>query len=219
VIMDIFDFNKLENFDEHIELSIPNYDKLFSLFVDLATIFSEGGTSVVDYGCSTGRLLRTLPKKEGCTYFGVDNSNLLPQSTEFFGDSINGVTFIKEDATKALDVGIPSVVVSMFFLQFLTQTKRKEMLRRFKEFVKNGSVLLVSEKVILDDPRIDNLLSRLHLNSKRSKFSDSEILDKDKQLLYTMFCKPKSVLLEELGEIGTVTQVWQSFNFMGFVVR
>ena len=34
-----------------------------------------------------------------------------------------------------------------------------------------------------------------------------------------MFCKTESDLLDELLQIGKVSKVWQSYNFMGFAVR
>ena len=88
--MNTFDFNKIEDFDNHINLSIPNYNQLLSLFIDLATIFSGENTTVIDYGCSTGKLLRALPKKEMCRYIGVDNSNLIPDTDS---DGIEYVIF------------------------------------------------------------------------------------------------------------------------------
>jgi tRNA (cmo5U34)-methyltransferase len=209
--MELFDFNTIDNFDNHINLSIPNYEQLFDLYVSLTSIFSEEGTSVIDYGCSTGKLLKAIPKKKGVHYIGIDNSDLLPESHD-------GIDFIKEDALQVMPSSA-SVVISMFFLQFLSKIKRQIMLQKLKEHVDAGSILLISEKVILDDSRLDNLLSRLHIHKKRGQFSDTEILTKDKQLICTMFCKTEQELLRELQSIGKVTKVWQSFTFMGFIVK
>ena len=214
--MVIFDFNTIEDFDTHIDLSIPNYSQLLSLFIELTTILSGPDTTVIDYGCSTGKLLKALPKKDACKYIGVDNSNLLPDK-----DDSGIIEYVNTDGTiYSYPLKPPiSVTLSMFFLPFLPKRKRLDMLSIFKEQVTEGSTLLISEKVILDDAQIDNLISRLHIHTKRANFSPTEILDKDRQLLQSMFCKTEAELMEELTEIGTVTKVWQSFNFMGFAVR
>ena len=34
-----------------------------------------------------------------------------------------------------------------------------------------------------------------------------------------MYCKTQNELLEELKEIGNPTQVWQSYGFVGYVVK
>ena len=193
----------------------PNYSQLLSLFIELTTILSGPNTTVIDYGCSTGKLLKALPKKPTCKYIGIDNSDLLP-------DEDKVIEYVKTDATVYPPCPLnppPSVTLSMFFLQFLHRKQRQSMHQIFKKQVKGGSTLLISEKVILDDAQIDNLISRLHIHTKRKNFSPTEILDKDRQLLQSMFCKTEAELMEELSDIGRVTKVWRSFNFMGFVVK
>lgn len=210
----MFDFNKVENFDEHIILSIPNYEQLFNTFSKLATIYSEPNSHVIDYGCSTGKLLLSLQKKDGCVYYGIDNSTLLPENKD------NEITFCNGDAYFLGNEiqGYKSVVISMFFLQFLSKEKRKEMLLLLKYQVNNGATLLISEKVMLDDCKVDNIISRLHISEKRKNFSDKDILDKDYQLLDSMYIVKESDLMKELNEIGIPIKVWQSYNFCGYVV-
>ena len=57
-----FSFSNLgtENFDEHIDQSIPHYSTLNNNIVALSNYFIEGQTNVYDIGCSTGKLLRRL---------------------------------------------------------------------------------------------------------------------------------------------------------------
>ena len=78
---------------------------------------------------------------------------------------------------------------------------------------------LVAEKVFLEDSRLQSLIHRLHIQEKRKGFTEKEILDKDLQLSVSMFCKQESELEGELKTLGSVTKVWQSYNFMGYVVQ
>jgi len=212
--IEIFDFNKVEGFNRHIAMSIPNYEQLFSIFLELVSVFSEPETCVIDYGCSAGRLLLELPKKASCKYFGVDVAELLPTSNV-------DVQFNKADAIaygRSFNEPV-SVVISMFFLQFLGNRKRKEMLKVLRDQVSSGATLLISEKTLIDDSIINAIISRLHVQEKRKNFADDEILNKDRQLLRSMFCRQESELLDELNNIGTVTKVWQSYNFCGYIVK
>ena len=59
----------------------------------------------------------------------------------------------------------------------------------------------------------------MHIQTKRENFTDSEILDKDNQLSISMFCKTENEIMAELNELGKVTPVWQSYNFLGYVVQ
>lgn len=46
-----------------------------------------------------------------------------------------------------------------------------------------------------------------------------EILDKEYQLSGSMFCKSYNDIMKELNYIGNVTQVWQSYNFIGWIIK
>ena len=82
-----------------------------------------------------------------------------------------------------------------------------------------AGVVLLAEKVHLDDAKIQQSLHRLHIQEIRKNFTDKEILEKDLQLSISMFCKTESELQDEINYIGQATKVWQSYNFMGYVIK
>ena len=66
-----------EGFDEHIEKSIRGYSQLIEDVVALSRYFIERGTTVVDIGCSTGKMTQRLleENKDHCSdasYVGVE---------------------------------------------------------------------------------------------------------------------------------------------------
>tara|TARA_R100000655_G_scaffold108031_1_gene159301 strand:- start:91 stop:720 length:630 start_codon:yes stop_codon:yes gene_type:complete len=208
----MFDFKSIQDFDKHINLSIPNYKNLSNVFSGITCAFAQPESSVVDIGCSTGRFLSSLPKTKNCKYTGIDESVLQ--------NSFNNFEFIQADIEKALpDIKNISVIVSMFTLQFLGKLKRERVLAKIKERINNGAVFLVAEKVYLDDPVIQTLVHKMHIQEKRKSFTDKDILNKDTQLAVSMFCKTETQLTKELNKIGNVSKVWQSYNFMGFCVK
>jgi hypothetical protein len=142
----------------------------------------------------------------------VDTSNLLPNA--------EGIEFLNCDAAEfgASLADRPSVIVSMFFLQFLGRSERHRMMEVLSGHIAAGATLLISEKVILDNPRLESWIARLHLAEKRVNFSDAEILDKDRELIDCMYPLLESELLRELNGLGSVTKVWQSYSFCGYVV-
>ena len=71
----------------------------------------------------------------------------------------------------------------------------------------------------MDDDRLQNLIHRLHNQNKSEGFTDKEILDKDRQLAISMFCQTEYELEAELKALGKVNKVWQSYNFMGYVIQ
>ena len=90
----MFDFKSIQDFDKHINLSIPNYKNLSNVFSGITCAFAQPESSVVDIGCSTGRFLSSLPKTKNCKYIGIDESVLQ--------NSFNNFEFIQADIEKAL---------------------------------------------------------------------------------------------------------------------
>ena len=49
-----------EGFDEHIEQSIRGYSNLLEDVISLSRYFVEDDTTIVDIGCSTGKLTKAM---------------------------------------------------------------------------------------------------------------------------------------------------------------
>ena len=212
-----FDFGNIKDFDEHIELSIPNLPTLDEIFKQITHEYAQPESTIVDLGCSTGRFLSSLNKIDGCSYVGIDEINMegRKKDYEFFcGDAED--YFAKYALNTHNDF---SVIISMFFLQFCGAKKRQRLLTIMQNMIEQGSVLLIAEKVYLNDPHLQQSIHRLHIQEKRKAFSDKHILDKDLQLSNSMFCKTEVELQDELNALGRVLKVWQSYNFMAYVVK
>lgn len=209
-----FDFSNVDDFDNHIKLSIPNFETLDNIFTAITKEYAQPESYVLDLGCSTGRFLHNLNKIDDANYIGFDIVDFTNRRDGFIYSNLDIEDALKEYIDKNV-----SVLVCMFMLQFLGDAKRKRVLKLIKEYLNKGGVILLSEKVYLADTRIQTLLHRLHIQEKRKNFTDKEILDKDNQLSISMFCKTQKELDNELCEIGDTTKVWQSYNFMGYFIK
>jgi len=207
----IFNFASIDDFDKHIELSIPNYSSLTKIFTGIGCEYAQPESTVIDIGCSTGRFLSQMPKAENCDYIGIDK-NKLKTIHSGFDFKLGDIEDILPEPNNI------SVIISMFTLQFLGSEKRKRVLQLIKERINRGAILLIAEKVYLDNTIIQTLIHRMHVQEKRTNFQDQEILDKDTQLAVSMFCKTEKELNEELKQLGNVSKIWQSYNFMGYAV-
>jgi SAM-dependent methyltransferase len=207
---EMFDFEKVENFDDHISLSIQNYGGLFDLFKALCFEFCASEGTVVDIGCSSGRFLGSLTPLN-CIKIGCDVVDIR---------SNNDFTFRQEKASETLRaLDKVDVICSMFTLQFMGKSEREEVLHQMHKLVKSGAVLLISEKVYADCPVISAVLQRELTQSKRGKFTADQILDKEASLRGRMFCKRCSEVERELLSVGEVHQVWQAHLFKAWVVK
>ena len=100
-----FSFNSIKNFDKHIAQSIPNYDLLFDSIVSLAPYFLYPQSAIIDLGCSTGKLLETIPYDGRKIGYDISD-NLLPQSQGRTSYSLRDITGITQfvDATLILSI-------------------------------------------------------------------------------------------------------------------
>lgn len=208
---EMFDFNNIEDFDKHIRLSIPDYHTLFEIFQAIALQYMPPQGTCIDIGCSTGKFLNTLSESIPAQYIGVDLVDM-PSEKNFIYLQKNLVDVLR-------DIGKCDLIISMFTLQFLGKYERQEALKEIQRLVENGARFLIAEKVFFDSSKLNSVLNKQHYHYKRQFFSDKEILDKDYSLLGKMHCLSNFEIEEEFKELGYVEQVWQSYNFKGWLVE
>tara|TARA_Y100000114_G_scaffold113625_1_gene107543 strand:+ start:3000 stop:3653 length:654 start_codon:yes stop_codon:yes gene_type:complete len=208
-----FNFSNVDDFDNHIKLSIPNFFTLDSIFSSITYEYAQPESIVLDLGCSTGRFLHNLTKLQDTEYVGCDLVNFKNRRQSFTYHQLD----VEESLKKYLNKNV-SCLICMFTLQFLGKSKRQRVLELLNNYIEQGTVLLISEKVFLDNTRLQTLIHRMHIQEKRLHFTDKQILDKDNQLSVSMYCKTEKELEIELQYLGNFTKVWQSYNFMGYTV-
>jgi len=220
-----FSFSNIENFDEHIDASIPHYSTLNNNIVALSDYFVETGTNVYDIGCSTGKLLRRLKEQRDSK-----ESIASGTSTKYIGLEINenfskdfeqekNFQLIEEDLLNYDNFDNASLITSVFTLQFISQKDRKKILQKIYDGLNDGGAFIFSEKIISSSAKIENIQTFLYYSFKRNNFSAEEILDKEVNLRSIM----KPVTLEQnlqmLKEVGfkDIDIFWRNFNFVGIV--
>lgn len=202
-----FSFDTIDNFDEHISQSIPNYHLLADAICDLSTFFLQKDTQVVDLGCSTGRLLERIPF-EG-DKIGIDiSANLLPQSHDNVG-------YIQKDLRAFKSFGQSSLILSLFTLQFLPYEDRPAILETVYDSLTEGGAFIWAEKVQEESGELEQIQTMAYYDFKRKAFTPEQILNKERDIRSMM--KPNTsfrnqVMAENAGfTVGTM--FWKFFNF------
>jgi tRNA (cmo5U34)-methyltransferase len=204
-----FDFNTINNFDEHILKSIPNYDILISSIKSISEYFFVENTNIYDMGCSTGKLLKSI--NGNYNKIGYDNSNLLPKDDGFYNVDLNYIEKIKIENS--------CMVYSIFTMQFLNPSQRTKYLKKIYDGLLKGGALIICEKVYQEFGKIQEIISFSHYDYKLNHFTSDEIISKEKDLRFIMKpCLNKELtnLLKEAG-FCMVNDFWQMFNFKGII--
>jgi tRNA (cmo5U34)-methyltransferase len=203
-----FSFDTITDFDDHIAKSIPNYHLLNDSVRDLATFYAKEDFSIVDLGCSTGKLLESIPF-EG-TKLGIDISgNLLPESHD-------EVQYVQKDLRSFKNLGkTPSLVISLFTLQFLPLADRPNILSLIYDELAEGGAFIWAEKVHEPEGELERIMNSAYYDFKRLHFSASEIMKKERDLRPIMQTNTsiRNLTMAENAGFTVGTMFWKFYNF------
>ena len=206
-----FDFNKIKDFDKHIDLSIPNYSLVANEVFQFGQYFIDNGTNVYDLGCSTGKLINRLADINKANYFGIDKSTLIPSG------SMTEVNFIKDDLIN-VEIKNASFITSLFTLQFLSPKDRSLVINKIYAGLNKGGALIVCEKTYSKTAKLQDITNSKYYEFKEANFTVKEILEKERQLRGSFRLKTLDELMAEMAYIGDAEIFWRCFNFVGFIV-
>jgi len=216
--------HRQEGFDDHIDMSIRGYSGLLDDVVALSRYFVEEKTNVVDIGCSTGKLTSRIVShnEQFCpdaNYVGVEiaegfaadlekRSKELPHASFLFPMDIRDYTF--ENC---------SLVTSLFTLQFMPYSCRKDILQRIYDGLNTGGAFIFSEKIDTTHSRIENMLRTVYYEYKKKSFDYDDIMTKE--LTLQNMLKPNSwkEIEDMLNSVGfdIVQTFWQNHLFIGAI--
>ena len=224
-----FTFNEevTEVFEDMIDRSVPGYTSSLRLIENLSRKYFIEGTHCYDLGCSLGAssmsLIKAMGKREG-KIFAIDNSPAMIAACEQkCADLIKTgkVKFIKQDVNKA-QIDKASVVVINFVLQFLNSKDRDGLLKKVFLGMKQGALLILSEKIHFDNKFRNQTIDNLHHQFKSNNgYSKMEISRKRDALEGVLMTDLETLHLKRLESIGfkKVRKVMTNLNFMTLVAE
>lgn len=180
-----FEFNEAvaRVFPDMLRRSIPGYAETLDAIGVLAGRFVQPGTRCYDLGCSLGAATLSMQRSiraAGCRIIAVDNAPAMVTRCRdaLVREASPGGPPVEVVEADIRDVAIEraSMVVMNYTLQFVPIVGRDGLLGRIAAGMCDGGILVLSEKVVDEDPGIESLLVELHHDYKRRHaYSDLEI--------------------------------------------
>ncbi len=218
-----FTFNSqvVEVFDDMVNRSIPFYRQVIESAAQLLERYVEDGDCIYDLGCSTGSTLlefsRLLCHKR-LTFHGVDNAEAMLNKARLkaamFGKK-NRISFYQQDITNFHRNGVGAIILN-YTLQFIRPLQRQQFLDQLYQSLRPGGILLLSEKVINHDQRLNREFIHIYHQFKKAKgYSELEIANKREALenvLIPFSIEENREMLQRCG-FTPVTTFFQWFNF------
>lgn len=213
-------------FDDMLVRSIPCYRIIIDLYRRILGELLRAGDSVYDLGCSTGTTVLQLARLidvRPLTWTGIDNSpHMIESASEKLrqsGVEPGSVSFACNDMT-AVPLQNAGCVLLNYTLQFLRPIQRQPFLEKIHQALRSGGVLLLSEKTVLQDSRMNRLFINRYLNFKKENgYSDLEISRKREALENVLIPYTAEENLQMLRNAGfeRVEPFFQWFNFSSFL--
>ena len=173
------------SFDQHVIRSIPQLTEQREFVARLARFFLRKDALVYELGVATGGLaeavLRHIDERQ-ISYVGLDISTAMVQHA---GHRLARDARFSAEVCDILSYQFApaALMLSYYTLQFVAVGQREELLRRIHAALTPGGALVVYEKTIAADPRLQDMLGQLYTDFKLDQgFSPQEILNKTKSL-------------------------------------
>lgn len=223
-----FSFNKevATVFDDMVSRSVPYYDEMQRMTVELVSDFARDGTNIVDIGCSTGTTLALIDEKIGATQstlIGIDNSQEMLAKARTKLETL-GVKHPYElqcaDIQRDLNFENASVVTMLLTLQFVRPLYRETIVQRICDGINPGGCLLMIEKITSEETTLNRLfIDHYYAFKRRNGYTDMEIAQKREALenvLIPYRVEENTELLKQAG-FRQVEMFFRWYNFCGIV--
>lgn len=179
-----FDERVARVFGDMIERSVPGYREVLQGIALISRRHAQPGSRLYDLGCSLGAAtlsMRHAVPAADVRIVAVDNAPAMVERCRQAvaeDNSVIPVDVIEADIG-SIDIEDASVVVLNYTLQFVDVPGREPLLRRIRDGLRPGGVLVLAEKLRHDDPAVQDLLTDWHHEFKRAQgYSDLEIARK-----------------------------------------
>lgn len=216
-------------FPDMLKRSIPGYAASIEAIGSLAARYVRAGTNCYDLGCSLGAAtlaMRQGIREPGCRIVAVDAAPAMTERCEEIVANDTSLSALMTDVEvvlgdiREIEIINASMVVLNYTLQFLPPDDRDEILRRIYEGMNDRGLLLLSEKVVDENPHMEELLVDLHHEHKRrNDYSTLEISRKRAALENVLVPETVSAHRARLETAGFAhTAVWlRYFNFVSII--
>lgn len=222
----VFDAAVARVFPDMISRSVPGYAAIINMIELLTSMHAQPGTCLYDLGCSLGASSIAMASgltHDDCRIIAVDNARaMLERAQEHASRLVSREIEFRLGDIREVEIGNASVVVLNFTLQFLPRAERAELLRRIRQGLRPGGILILSEKIAGETAQTDAALVEMHHAFKRRQgYSELEISQKRAALEKVLLPETLTTHLQRLDDAGFASaHPWfQCFNFVSILAR
>ena len=216
-----FDGDTADNFEEHVNKSVPLYELGHQLILDISDYFVNKDSICYELGSSTGILTYKLSQKylkKGASFVGIDQvENMIKYAKNKYQSK--NLSFDCTDVNE-YQYACSDLMVSYYLLQFIRPRQRQDLVNRIYESLNWGGAFICFEKVRAPDARFQDINTGLYQEYKiRSGYTNEEILSKTRSLKGVLepFSTNGNIEMFERAGFKDIVSVFKYICFEGFL--
>jgi tRNA (cmo5U34)-methyltransferase len=219
-----FDKNVAVQFDSHVRKSVPFYDEIQRMIVEMSDWFVHENSIIYDLGTSVGETIYNLYQKHFETksprFIGVDNSKAMLDMARKNLTACHNVTLYEQDLNQKMEIKDASFITLLYTLQFVRPEFRFQLIQNiYNGLLDNGAVCIV-EKIVGNNPKFNELWIELYNDLKiRNNLTLEQIKAKSDSLrgILLSYSQDKNIKLLEKAGFTDIDIFFKWYNFIGII--
>lgn len=218
-----FDEQVTQHFDSHVRKSVPLYDEVQTMVIEISEWFIRDNSVVYDLGSSTGEtislLLEKHSNKKNVRFIGIENSISMIEAARKKCNSGN-VQFLHQDVAELAEFSSADFVTSIYTFQFLPVKDRRKVLQRIHKDLSEGGALLMVEKIRAENSFFEDLWLELYWDLKQNQgLNSAQVIQKAKSLRGVLMPLTLTENINLLREVGflSIDTFMKWYNFAGII--
>ena len=218
-----FDQKVADCFDDMVTRSIPHYQDLHHILLELVRYQVRPHDCIYDLGCATGTTLKLLANAladRPVQLIGIDQSAaMIAQAQKKCLPCPHPLQLLCQDLQHH-QWQTSGLVIMNYTLQFIPRSERTDLLKKIYQSLRPGGLLVLTEKIESTSAGIQSLQNELYQNFKRSRgYSELEIAQKRRALEDVLVPLAPAAQLSLLQASGFehADMVFRWFNFACFI--
>ena len=216
--------NIANNFDDHVRQSVPLYDEVQRMVVEIAEYFVRDDDLIVDLGVSTGTTIKNIKDnitRKNILSVGIDESQeMLDIAKTRLGDTKLVLHNLNEGMASLPFNNNISLSILLFTLQFIKVEKREMLLRQLYQNTREGGAVVLVEKVLGNDAHFNEMMIDLYHDMKiRNGLNaiDNQVKSKSLRGIMSPVTLDDNERLLHTAGFNRVDTFFKWYNFVGFI--
>ncbi|MDB5841583.1 MAG: methyltransferase [Herminiimonas sp.] len=212
-----------EEFDSHIQKSIPLYESGHQIVCHYSDFFLKSDSVVYDIGCSTGQMLRKLAErhthKKEMKLIGIDNVPDMISTAKKLASDDPRLSFLHANVLDS-ELDQSDLVIANYTVQFLPPRIRQIVIDKIYGALNWGGAFFMFEKVRASDGRFQDYANQVYVEFKLDNgFSEAEIINKSRSIKGVMepFSTQGNIDLLRRAGFADIMTVQKYVCFEGFL--